>query len=106
MTVSREVPLLSQRLHLGLATFDLVMRANHSLKDKRRIVRSVKERLSNRLGVCVAEVDGMDVHQRATLAVACVGSDRRNVERVLQQAQKIAEIREDAEVWNWTVEWR
>lgn len=91
--------------HLGLATFELVMRGSDSLKDKRRIVHAVKDRL-RRLGVSVAEIGAHDRHQRATLAVACVGVDRATVLKVFDEARKIAESREGGEVWNWSMEWR
>ncbi len=50
-----------------------------SLKEKRRALMSVKERLADKFNVSVAEVDAQDVWQRAVLAVAMVGTDGRFV---------------------------
>ncbi|HLS91846.1 MAG TPA: DUF503 domain-containing protein [Limnochordia bacterium] len=94
------------RLYLGLVTLDLVIPGSASLKEKRRVVRGLKDRLKSRLDVSVAEVAFQDLHQRAKVAVACVGSDRRAVEKTLRQALSIAESRDGAEVCDWSLEWR
>ena len=45
----------------------------HDLKQKRKLVKSLKDQLRNRFGVAVAEIDGHDKWQRATLLCALVG---------------------------------
>lgn len=93
-------------LYLGLLTVDLVIRASASLKEKRRIVKGLMDRLKARLDVSVAEVGYQDALQRSVIAVACVGSDRGYVEWTLERARSIAETRDGAEVYDWQVEWR
>ncbi len=56
-----------------------------SLKDKRRVVRSIRDRLSNRHNISVAEVDDLDRHQAATLGIAMVSNDARFVESALSR---------------------
>lgn len=58
--------------------------AAQSLKDKRLVVKSVKERLRNRFNVAVAEVGALDRWRDAELGVVSVGSDRRIVDAELQ----------------------
>ena len=60
----------------------------HSLKDKRQVVRSVKDGLRNHFNVAVAEIDASDAWQRATIGVVSISDSRdylqglmRNVER-------------------------
>jgi uncharacterized protein len=60
----------------------------HSLKDKRQVVRSLKDGLRNRFNVAVAEIDASNAWQRATLGVVSISDSRdyldglmRNVER-------------------------
>ncbi|HEY1731527.1 MAG TPA: DUF503 domain-containing protein [Terriglobales bacterium] len=60
----------------------------HSLKDKRQVVRSVKDSLRNHFNVAVAEVDASEAWQRATIGVVSISDSRdyldglmRNVER-------------------------
>lgn len=66
----------------------------HSLKDKRQVVRSVKDGLRNHFNVAVAEIDATDAWQRATIGVVSISDSRdyldglmRNVER---HAMKVA----------------
>lgn len=62
-------------MHLGILQFDLVIDGAQSLKDKRRIVRSIKDRLHRDHMVSVAEVADQEVWNRAGMGlVACSGS--------------------------------
>ena len=54
-----------------------------SLKEKRRILKSVIGRLSNQFNVSIAEIDHQDVWQTAVLGVAAVGSDGAHLQRVM-----------------------
>jgi hypothetical protein len=56
---------------------------NHSLKEKRRAIKSIKDRVRSKFNVSIAEVDGLDKWQWATLGVACVSNDTRFVNSVL-----------------------
>jgi uncharacterized protein len=71
---------------IGHVELRLVVRESHSLKDKRRVVRSLKDRLRQQFNVSVAETDEQDDRQRATLGLAMAGSDRRYVEGALAKA--------------------
>ena len=51
-----------------------------SLKDKRRVVLSLKDRIRSSHNVSIAEVDALDEHRRSILGVAMVGNDKRYVE--------------------------
>lgn len=66
-------------LRVRLAVFEAL-----SLKDKRRVTRSLKDRLS-RHNVSVAEVDDLDHRQAATLAVAMISNDPQFVESALSR---------------------
>jgi uncharacterized protein YlxP (DUF503 family) len=57
----------------------------HSLKDKRRALKSVKDRLANRFNVSVAEVDRLDSRQHAVLGVAMVANDPTYVHACLDK---------------------
>lgn len=56
-----------------------------SLKDKRRVTKSLKDRLMARHNVSVAEVDDLDHRQAATLGIALVANEARFVQHVLSQ---------------------
>jgi len=70
---------------VGSAKIELRIPASESLKAKRRVVKSLKERLQGRFAVAVAEVDHLDAWQRATLGIACVSNDRRLVDATLSK---------------------
>jgi hypothetical protein len=58
---------------------------SHSLKEKRRVVKSIKDRLKSKFNISVSEVDALDSQQIAVLGVATVSNDKRFVESVLSQ---------------------
>jgi len=64
---------------VGSIRVRLLIREAKSLKDKRRVVRSIKDRLRNAFNVSVAEIDSQDHRQLAVLGIAMVGSDWREV---------------------------
>lgn len=68
---------------VGVCTIDLHLPGTGSLKDKRRILLSLKERIKKAYNVSIAEVDGNDLWQRAVLGVACVANEGRYVSQVL-----------------------
>ncbi|MCK9525106.1 MAG: DUF503 domain-containing protein [Limnochordia bacterium] len=55
-----------------------------SLKDKRRVVKSMIAKVQNRFNVSIAELHSEDLWQRATIGVACIGDSREHIERQLQ----------------------
>ncbi len=73
---------------IGILTFELRFPEAHSLKEKRRFVRSAKAQLRNRVGASVSEVDHHDVWQRARLTAACVAREHREAERLLDEAER------------------
>lgn len=70
---------------VGILRLDLRVPGAQSLKDKRRVVRSIKERLFNTFHVSVAEVDALDLWQRAVLGVAMVSNDATFVHHCLDK---------------------
>lgn len=85
---------------IGVLEIEIVVAWSESLKDKRRVVKSLKDRLHREHLVAVAEVGDHDLLQRARLAVACVGSEGRRVGETLDRiAVKLAALRDgEAEV--------
>ena len=73
---------------VGVLTCELHFPEAHSLKEKRHYVRSAKAQLQHRVGASVAEVDHHDVWQRARLTVACVAREHRELERLLDEAER------------------
>lgn len=62
----------------------------HSLKDKRQVIRSVKDGLRNHFNVAVAELDPSDAWQRATLGVVSISSSREYLEGLMHNVERHA----------------
>ena len=67
------------RMVVGTLSLKLAVLEAASLKDKRRVVSSIKDRLRGKFNVSVAEVGSLDRRQQAELGVAIVGNDGRFV---------------------------
>ncbi len=74
---------------VGVLTWELHLDGCRSLKEKRRILKSLKDRLHNRFNVSVAETAFQDLWQRAELTCCVVATDRRHSESVLSSADKL-----------------
>ena len=72
---------------VGILSCELRFPASHSLKEKRHHLRSAKARLQN-MGAAVAEVDHHDVWQRSRLTLSLVAREYREVERMLDEAER------------------
>ena len=70
---------------VGTLGIELAIVGAQSLKEKRRVLKGLKDRLRQRFNVSVAEVAHQDAWQRAGLGVAAVGNDRRFVNAVLSK---------------------
>lgn len=76
---------------VGVARWELHLGDCHSLKDKRRVVKSLKDRLTSRFSVSAAEVEHQELWQRAALAAAVVSGERRHAEEVLASCDRLVQ---------------
>ena len=70
---------------VGSCKIELRIPDSRSLKDKRRVVKSLKDRVQARFSVAIAEVDRLDDWQRATLGVAAVSNSAQLVDETLSK---------------------
>jgi len=77
-------------VHTAVQQWDLHLEGCHSLKEKRSVLQSLKAAL-RKLNLSVSEVEHQDLWQRAGVAAAAVGSDRRIVDELLHQADQVIE---------------
>jgi uncharacterized protein len=71
---------------VGLCTVELYIPDGHSLKAKRQVLLSLKDRLRDKFNVSIAEVGDQDLWQKAVLGMACVANEGAYVNKVLDQA--------------------
>jgi uncharacterized protein len=75
---------------IGVLTLEIHIEDAHSLKDKRHVVKSLKDRLRSRFNISVAEIDAQELWQRSVVAAVTVSGDRQRAETVLQSVEREA----------------
>ncbi len=80
---------------VGLLTLEIELPDAHSLKDKRQVLRSLKDRLKHRFNVAVAELDHHDVWQSSTIGIVTISNSAahatQQLETVLADAENVLE---------------
>ena len=89
---------------VGLLTLELHVAGARSLKDKRAVLRRVKDRLG-RLNLAIAEIAHHELWQRAGLGIVTVGVDQEIVERTLDNALREVERVEPGVIIRSDIEW-
>lgn len=70
---------------IGALQIELTVIDAMSLKDKRRVIKSIKDRIAHGHNVSIAEVGALDEHRRSILGIAMVGNDGRYIEGALSK---------------------
>jgi uncharacterized protein YlxP (DUF503 family) len=76
---------------VGLLTLELHIPDAQSLKDKRQVLRSLKDKLRREFNVAVAELDHQDVWQRSVVGVVTLSNEERHVQESLQKVLDAAD---------------
>jgi uncharacterized protein len=90
---------------VGVLTLEIQLPYAHSLKDKRSVVQSLRNRLRARFNVAIAELDHQDVWQRATLGVTSISNSQPLLESLLQQVLEESERILGQEVANYSLDY-
>ena len=91
-------------MRVGVCTLYLRISESHSLKEKRRVVRSIKDRVRSKFNVSIAEIDELDKWQWATLGVACVSRDSSFANSVLSKVVDLVDGMRPAELVDYEIE--
>ncbi|MFZ0294220.1 MAG: DUF503 domain-containing protein [Candidatus Sulfotelmatobacter sp.] len=75
---------------IAFLTIELHIEAAHSLKDKRQVVRSLKDRLRASFNVSVAELEASPVWNRATVGVVSISDSRDYLDGLMKNAERLA----------------
>lgn len=75
---------------IAYLTLELRIEGAHSLKDKRQVLRSVKDRLRNSFNISIAEIEVTDLWQRATLGVVSISHSRDYLEGLMRNVEREA----------------
>jgi uncharacterized protein YlxP (DUF503 family) len=90
---------------VGVLTLELRLDNSHSLKEKRHVVKSLKDRLRHRFNVAVAEIDYQDLWQRGLVSAVTISSDHSCAEQVLRSVEHEAAMLLGPQLADVTVEW-
>ncbi|MEX2588016.1 MAG: DUF503 domain-containing protein [Actinomycetota bacterium] len=85
-------------MFVGIGRFDFVVASSTSLKEKRRVVRSLTANLRNKFNLAVAEVEYQDLRQRAALGVACVSNSAFHCKKMLHEVERFVRSQYEIEV--------
>lgn len=91
-------------LHVALCVVQMHLPGVTSLKEKRQVLRSLKDRLRDHYNVSVAEIDHQDLWQRATLGIVGIASARAPLEREFTAIQGEVESRVPGDILSCDVE--
>lgn len=90
---------------VGVATVTLMLPQASSLKDRRRVVKSVIGRVRTRYNVAIADVDGHEVWSGVTLGIVCVSTESGHAHAMLERVVRAIEHeRLDADLLDYSIE--
>jgi uncharacterized protein YlxP (DUF503 family) len=91
-------------MKVGLLTLELYIPEANSLKSKRFIIKSLKDKIKNKYNVSIAEVDANDLWQRSILGAACVANETKVINQTLDGIRDIILKTPSIELINSTIE--
>ncbi len=92
-------------MHILLIKLTLQIPDAHSLKDKRRQIKSLKDKLSSRFNASVAELDALDDWQLAVMGICMISNERTYLEKQYSLVEAMALEYTALELINVTREW-
>ncbi len=76
---------------VGIFTFELYLPHSHSLKEKRKIINMIRDRIKAKFNVSIAEVDFFDLWQRAMFGVAIINNEKKIIDNTFSNIIEIIE---------------
>jgi uncharacterized protein YlxP (DUF503 family) len=85
-------------MYVGMAQLTVAIEHSRSLKDKRMVIRRIKDRVRERVGVAISEVGELDRWQRAELGCAVTSGERQQALELLDEVIRVATSAADGQV--------
>ncbi len=89
---------------IGVLYLDILIPDAHSLKDKRRVVKSLKDQVRSRFNCAVAETDHLDLWRRARLTLCVVSNESRHANEQCNEIARFAESRLGPALADYSIE--
>jgi uncharacterized protein len=91
-------------MHVGILQVEISIPDAMSLKDKRQVVKSLKDRIAHGHNVSIAEVGALDEHRRCILGIAMVSNDKRYVEGAMSKLVDFVRMEPRASLTDFQIE--
>jgi len=88
---------------IGVLIIDLYLPTCNSLKEKRSILKRIKDRVRNSFNVSISELDEHDIWRRAQLGIACISNDGKDANSVLTKVVNFIESQDLVEILNYKI---
>ncbi|MFO7817473.1 MAG: DUF503 domain-containing protein [Thermodesulfobacteriota bacterium] len=85
-------------MFIGILSLELRLHAVFSLKEKRKISNSLRQKIRNKFNVSVAETENMDSKSELILAIAMVCNDRQKIDSTLNKVSIMVDAATDQEI--------
>ena len=89
---------------IGAMQIELLIPDAHSLKEKRMVLKSIKQRLQNKYNISVAEIDHQELWQRALLGIAMVANEKRFLKKALDKIMNFVDDQDRVQVIDYQIE--
>ena len=86
---------------IGISVFELHIPQARSLKQKRKVVRGLVDRIHRRFRVSISETDFHDLHQRSEIAIAAVARSETDSQRLMDSIRNLIDLEHDAMLVHW-----
>jgi len=90
---------------IGMIEVQMHFPSAGSLKAKRQLLKSLKDRVRNKFNVSVAEIDGQDLWQRGTLGIAIIATDKAFANSVLSKVSDLVNTQPEIVITDIRMEW-
>ena len=91
-------------MYVGAMKVRMIVRESHSLKDKRQVLSSIKDKLKNGFNISVAEIDEQENRQMIVLGIGMVGNESQHVRHELEKIAQALRMHPIAEFIDQTTE--
>ena len=83
--LNQVIVITSNSMNIGVCLIEFEIQASRSLKEKRRVVKSILDRVKNKFNVSIAEVDNNNLWNLATIGVVCISNEGKHSHQVLSK---------------------
>jgi uncharacterized protein YlxP (DUF503 family) len=88
-------------MFVGAIYIELYLPSVNSLKDKRKIIKSILDRLRNRYNISVAEIDCQDVWQKSTIGISYINSKHSEIDIMLETILNFIKLEKDVSILDY-----